>query len=180
MKSQDPTVSGRARLIVFSGLPGVGKSSMARELAREIDAVYLRIDSIEQALRDSGAITQPMNDAGYGVGHLVAEDNLRLGRTVVADCVNPIAVARDAWLDVAKRAGVRAVEIEVRCSDSNEHRRRVEARTPDIPGLVLPTWDEVLGREYNAWTREHVVIDTATGTVEENVAAVFRALEQMR
>lgn len=177
MKTHDPTVGGRATLIVFSGLPGVGKSSIARELAREIDAVYLRIDSIEQAVRDSGVITQPMNDAGYRVAYLVAEDNLRLGRTVVADCVNPIAVTRDAWRKTAERVGVEVQEIEVRCSDHAEHRRRVEARTHDIPGLVLPTWDEVLAREYHLWNREHVVLDTATCTPEENVAIVLRTLQ---
>jgi predicted kinase len=36
-----------AMLIVFAGLPGSGKSSIARELAREIGAIWLRIDSIE-------------------------------------------------------------------------------------------------------------------------------------
>ena len=36
-------------LIVFSGLPGVGKTTIARELGRSLAAVYLRIDSIEHA-----------------------------------------------------------------------------------------------------------------------------------
>ena len=34
-------------LTVLSGLPGVGKTTIARELARSLAAVYLRIDSIE-------------------------------------------------------------------------------------------------------------------------------------
>jgi predicted kinase len=42
-------------LIVFAGLPASGKSSIARALAQEIGAVWLRIDSIEQAIRESGA-----------------------------------------------------------------------------------------------------------------------------
>ena len=40
-------------LIVFSGLPGSGKTTIARELARQLGAVYLRIDVIEQALREA-------------------------------------------------------------------------------------------------------------------------------
>ena len=39
-------------LIIFGGLPATGKTMIARELARQIGAVYLRIDSIEQAMRD--------------------------------------------------------------------------------------------------------------------------------
>jgi predicted kinase len=72
-------------LIIFDGLPGTGKTAIAWELARQLDAMYVRIDSIEQAIRDSGVVSKPLNDAGYRVGYAVAEDNLRLGRTVVAD-----------------------------------------------------------------------------------------------
>lgn len=54
-------------LIVFAGLPGTGKSSIARELARELGAVWLRIDSIEQAVRDSGVLSGGVEGAGYEV-----------------------------------------------------------------------------------------------------------------
>ncbi|HTT19710.1 MAG TPA: AAA family ATPase [Candidatus Sulfotelmatobacter sp.] len=163
------------RLIVFSGLPGVGKSSIARELAYKINATYLRIDSIEQALRDSGALVQPMNEAGYGVAYALAEENLRLGRTVVADCVNPISITRNAWREVAARTEARILEIEVRCSDGAEHRRRVESRTVDVPGLVVPTWEEVLAREYHPWDRERLQVDSAVETPEQ----IVRMIRQM-
>ena len=163
-------------LIVFSGLPGVGKTVIARELARQIGAVYIRIDSIEQALRDSGAVRQSLDDAGYRAAYAVAEDNLRLGYTVVADCVNPLQLTRDAWVEVAKKAGVRAVEVEVTCSDAAEHRRRVETRVSDLPGLRPPTWDEVLAREYHPWDREHIVIDSARCTIEQGIAMIHEML----
>ena len=95
---------------------------------------------------------------------------------MIADSVNPLRVTREAWAAVAKRAGVRAVEIEVKCSDVDEHRRRVETRSSDIPGFELPTWEEVAGREYEAWDGEHLVIDTAGRTVAQNVDAIRRVL----
>ena len=54
---------------------------MARELARQIGAIYLRIDSIEQAMLGATNGSQPVGEAGYCVAYAVAEDNLRIGRT---------------------------------------------------------------------------------------------------
>ena len=93
-------------LIVMSGLPGVGKTAVSRELARSLGAVHLRIDSIEQALRAGGIRVE---GEGYAVAYAVAGDNLALGRTVVADCVNPWPLTRAAWRAVAERAGGRAI-----------------------------------------------------------------------
>jgi predicted kinase len=156
-------------LIILGGLPGVGKTTIARELARQIGAVYVRIDSIEQAISESGALSQPVNDAGYRIGYAIAEENLRLGRTVIADSVNPIALTRDAWVSVATRVHVRSIDIEVTCSDATEHRRRVETRKGDIPGLRPLSWEEVVTRDYQAWDRERIQVDTAGRSVEQIV-----------
>lgn len=163
-------------LIVFSGLPGVGKTVIAKELARQIGAAYVRIDSIEQALRDSGLLKGPLDDTGYCISHAIAADNLRLGRIVVADCVNPLKLTRDAWVGIADTAGVPAIEIEVICSDRAEHRRRVETRAGDVPGLRLPTWEEVTSREYHPWDGEHLVIDTAGSTIQESLSKILQML----
>jgi predicted kinase len=132
-------------LIVLSGLPGVGKTTIARELADAMGAMHLRIDSIEEALRKTGL---KVEGEGYAVAYSVSEDNLRLGRTVVADSVNPDQMTREEWRSVANRAGVRSIDVEIVCSDQAEHRRRVESRTADILGHRLPTWSEVMERDY--------------------------------
>ena len=165
-------------LIIFGGLPGVGKTAIARELARRTGAVHLRIDSIEEAIRASGVVSGPLDDAGYRVAYAVAEDNLRLGRIVVADSVNPLPVTRLAWRDVAIRAQVRTMEIEVVCSDAREHRRRVETRIADIPGLRLPVWNDIVSREYHPWDGAHLMIDTANRTVEQSLDLIVEALSQ--
>jgi predicted kinase len=160
-------------LIVFGGLPGVGKTAIARELARTIGAVHLRIDSIEQALHRAGCRVE---SEGYEVAYAVADDNLRVGRTVIADCVNPWSLTRDAWRSVAERARVAALDVEIICSDAIEHRRRVESREPDILGHGLPTWQDVVDREYHAWHRERLVVDTVACEVGACVAAIVGRL----
>lgn len=153
-------------LIGLSGLPGVGKTSIANALARATGATYLRIDSIEQALRNEGL---NVYGEGYAVAYAVAEDNLRLGRLVIADCVDPWPLTRRAWEGAAGRAGARILHVELVCSDSDEHRRRVEGRQADIPGHQLPTWEDVLAVDYRPWDQDHLVIDTARRAVAESV-----------
>jgi predicted kinase len=165
-------------LVVFSGLPGVGKTTIARELVQATSAVYVRIDSIEQALRNAGC---QVEGEGYSVAYAVAEDNLRLGRAVIADCVNPWPLTRSDWRAVAERAGVRALDVEIVCSDAVEHRRRVESRRPDIAGHQLPTWSQVVERDYGAWTGDRLVVDTARLDVEQSVRTILAVVkEEMR
>ncbi len=160
-------------LIVFSGLPGTGKTTIARELAGRIAAVYLRIDVIEQTLRDAGMAP---GACGYGVANALALSNLQLGRTVVADCVNPVQESRVAWQETAATAGVALTNIQVVCSDAREHQRRVETREGDISGLTPPTWQSVLAHEYEAWDEAPLTIDTAQMTSACAVETISRHL----
>jgi predicted kinase len=159
-------------LIIIGGLPAAGKTTIARALAREIGAAHLRIDTIEQAIVRSGGGSHPLGPVGYSVGYAVAEDQLRLGLTVIAESVNPLEVTRSAWRAVAERTGHSAVEIEVVCSDETEHRRRATTRTIDIEDLVGPTWQQILDREYEPWVGEHMVVDTAGRSLDSCVAQV--------
>ena len=161
-------------LIILAGLPGVGKTTIARELATRLVAVHLRIDSIEAAIRSSAAhASVPMDYAGYLVGYAVAEDNLRLGHAVIADSVNPWPETRDAWLAVARRAEVQGIEFEIVCSDSAEHERRISTRQPDSEGTRAVTWQQVLARDYRHWHRTPIVIDTARQTPLQSVDAIL-------
>jgi predicted kinase len=161
-----------ALLIVFAGLPGSGKSAIARELALRVGAIWLRVDSISEAMLQSDVVVGDLKDAPYRAAYAVAHDNLRLGRDVIGDCVNDWKITRDAWQAVGLRAGVEVVWVEVICSDTDEHRRRIETRTNETPDLPLPDWQAVIGRDYHAWDRDRLVVDTATNSLAVSVDAV--------
>ncbi|QQO23011.1 AAA family ATPase [Bradyrhizobium diazoefficiens] len=154
-------------LIVFGGLPGTGKTTISRELTVRLAATYLRIDAIEQTLRLAGLA---VGAAGYAIANALAAENLKLGRFVVADCVNPVLASRAAWRHTASLSSACMIEIEVVCSEPALHRQRVESRSPDIDGYGLPTWDDILSRAYEPWDRERLVLDTADHALDRLLA----------
>ena len=153
-------------LFIFGGLPAVGKSELASYFAKKMSAAYLRIDSIEQAMRDGDF--HLAGPEGYMVAYALAKDNLGIGTNVVADSVNPIEITRCAWRSIAQGMGAAYCEIEIVCSDKKEHQRRVETRGSDIPGLRLPRWEDVLERDYEKWESADIVIDTAGKSPDES------------
>jgi predicted kinase len=163
-------------LVIMSGLPATGKTTIARALAAAIGAVHLRVDVIEQAVVRAGAGSHPLGSVGYTIAYRLAEDFLRQGLTVVADSVNPLSITRQAWRDVAGAVAVDYLDVEVVCSDPAEHERRATGRVADIPDLVLPTWPQIMSREYEPWDRQGLVLDTAHVGVADCVAQARSAI----
>lgn len=164
-------------LIALSGLPGTGKTTIARHLAARIGAFHLRIDTIEAGLATSSLAIRQAEDAGYVAACGMARDNLRLGATVIADSVNPDPETRNAWHEVARSSEALMLDVEIVCSDRTAHRRRVEGRVPDLAGLALPDWAAVEARHYQPWDRPVLRIDTAAQTPEACATRIAAALD---
>lgn len=164
-------------LIVLSGLPGTGKTTIAKILARECHATYLRIDTIEQAILSLLRVQNDLGALGYVVAYELARANLCLGGTVVADAVNPLTAIREAWRAVADSAATDIIEVEVVCSDTSEHRRRVDSRKADISGHTLPTWDEVQRREYEPWASNRLVIDSTQVSAKDAASQILDSIK---
>jgi predicted kinase len=164
-----------AVLISFAGLPGSGKSTIARALSIATGAVYLRIDEIDAAI---WAIDPDRNigSESYRIAAALATSNLGLGHTAIVDCVNPWDITRQIFADAAQRAGVRFLSVETYCSDPVMHRARVEERKMDVPGLSKPDWHQVLSRDYTPWAAANLTIDSAKLNVAEAVAEIARHL----
>lgn len=172
----DDLSTGAPTLLVLSGLPGTGKTTTARAwaAARPGRRAHLRVDTLEQAMLRTGVTD--VGAAGYAVAQAVAADLLRSGLDVVADAVNPVREAREAWRRVGAEAGAHVVEVELTCSDAVEHARRVGARRPDIPGHRVPTWADVT-RLAEAGYEPGEVVGAVVDVAGSDAAAVLAAVE---
>lgn len=167
----------RPILFILSGLPATGKSTLAKSISQKHKAVYLRIDTIEQGLKDLCNIS--VQGEGYGIGYKIAKDNLKLDLSVVADSCNPIERTRKEWEKLALSNNCDFVNIEINCSDQSEHKKRAESRVSEIENLKLPNWSKIKNREYHRWVRERIIIDTAHKTINESENELHRKIEEI-
>lgn len=165
-----------AMLIVFAGLPGAGKTTLAAAVARALRAALLRVDAVEAGLISAGLVTgyEEVGAAGYFVVGFVADTCLQAGTDVVIDAVNPVPATRRAWQDLADRHHTPLLSIEVRCVDTDEHQRRLAAREDSPFGRPSLTWDEVRARGYQPWPDVGLVLDNV-GDIANHVQWILRA-----
>jgi predicted kinase len=166
-------------LIVMSGLPGVGKSSIAETLGRRLAVPVLSVDPVEAAMWRAGVgRDQPTGLAAYVVVETLASEILALAQSVIVDAVNDAVEAREQWRGLALRHGVRLGFIEVICSDPLIHRRRLEGRQRGIEGFLEPTWESVQARRasFEAWHEDRLVLDSAK-PIADNVQVALAHLD---
>jgi aminoglycoside phosphotransferase family enzyme len=113
-------------LIVTCGLPGTGKSHVARAAARPFEAVILRSDVVRKQLAgiapaerggagdlDEGIYTPAFTERTYDTVLEQARGHLAHGRSVVLDATFSTRRLRDAAFAAAAAAGAPALLIEV-------------------------------------------------------------------
>ena len=159
-------------LILLSGLPGVGKSSLARAFCEGGWAVHLRIDAIEaavmaSALRPASDELDALGDVGYRVAAGQAVEMVAGGHVVVGDAVNADPEGRAIWPPAA-------LVVEVVCSDRAEHEARVGARHAE--SLGTPGWQAVRARRWVPWERSVLRLDSARAEPETLAEWLRRAM----
>ena len=79
------------KLIIFSGLPGAGKSTLAEETARRLGIPVFAKDWLEASLLTSEMSPanpqKPLGSAGYQLLSMLARRQLLLGQSAILDSV---------------------------------------------------------------------------------------------
>ena len=89
-------------LILMQGLPGSGKSTVAVQLQREIQAVIISPDAIRAEPAFGGDVTNQSNDAGvWDETYRRATEALRSGQGVIVDATHTWKPCIDRWRQIA-------------------------------------------------------------------------------
>lgn len=148
-------------LILFAGMPGSGKTTLARMIGRALGISYLAKDRVQRVLRD-----RELADAATGDGYYVildlADEQLSLGASVILDATFPLDHFRMVASDIAARHNARFCAIYCYCSDDKLWRRRMEERVQYVPNWKPATWDDVLRMRqyYQPWGNNALLIDS--------------------
>jgi predicted kinase len=166
-------------LIVISGLPGTGKTTLAELVARRLGAAHLSVDTMEDALLGAGL--EPgwsTGVAAYEAVRAAAEQNLSLGFTVVVDAVNDSDAARRTWREAAVHTGRDLRFVLLHPPAPPEHRRRLRARARGFRNVREPTWQEVIERaeRYEGWPDEPIEM-SASEPAERLVERLAQSLD---
>ena len=160
-------------LIIFSGLPGTGKSTLAESVGKYLSIPVFAKDWLEATLLRCELLpsnaNKPLGSAGYELLTTLAERQLRLGQSVILDSVAGTRSIRDAWENLSKRYQARWRVIECICSDEALHRSKLSKRERHIPGWHELEWSDVekVRGYYLPWTQERLVLDLVN-PLEEN------------
>lgn len=145
----------KARLILTCGLPGSGKTILARQLAADRGAVRLTQDEWLWALGSTPWDESTREKVDHELWRL-AQEILRLGLSVVLDFGLWARIERDEMRTAARGLGV-GVELHYLDVPTDELWRRIEARNSE------PPWDShpIRRADLDGWAASFQAPDAA-------------------
>lgn len=144
-----------ARLILTCGLPGAGKTTLARQVAADRSALRLTQDEWLIALGSNPWDASTREKVDHELWRL-AQEALRLGLSVVLDFGLWARSERDEMRSVARGLGV-GVELHYLDVPTDELWRRIQARNFETPWNRYP-----IGRaDFDEWLRMFQAPDAA-------------------
>ncbi|MBZ0293217.1 MAG: ATP-binding protein [Anaerolineae bacterium] len=163
-------------LILFAGMPGSGKTTLARLVARRLEIPIFAKDRVQRVLRDHHLTAENTGD-GYYIILDQADEQLGLGISVILDATFPLDHFRTVASEIAARHTANFCPIYCYCSDDAAWQERMQDRVHYIPGWKPVGWNDVLRmREYyQPWGENAFHVDSLIPP-RENIGQVLEVI----
>lgn len=148
-------------LIIICGLPGVGKTYFAKELAKKINAQYLSSDSIRMKTLGERTYSQEEKDGIYRLMSEEAEGFLDQGQEVVLDATFYLKKYRDMMCRMARVKGADCKIIECVLDEGELHKRLEKRKNEKSESEADMRIHQKVKEDFEKIAEEHLVIDTA-------------------
>ena len=166
-------------LIMFSGLAGTGKSTLANAIAHELKIPVISFDYFIDFALPRHVLTDPGNWTNQDLFEMMnklSEQQLLLGVSVILDAVHFSQEARDSTRALAKKHNARFHVIHTLCSDRNIWRERVVTRAESSsPNETPAQWDSIMAElaKFQPWNQDEALFVDAIYPVDENIQKVL-------
>ncbi len=174
---------GQPVLVMLCGLPGTGKSTLARRLADQLPAVMVESDRVRQTLFTPPTYTAEESQRVHMVCHILIGWYLRHYYHVVYDATNLYEHHRQLVYRLAARSGARLTVAEITASDEIIRERlaprgRRGAALYSAEDYSDADWQvyERMRRRAEPIQREHISVDTSDGDVGRAVSYLLEAI----
>lgn len=146
---------------VVCGLPGVGKSTVAEQVARRLDAELVRTDVVRKELYPDPAYTDEEEQRVYDELLGRARQTLAAGRSVVLDGTFHDAEYRNRARDLSTRLNADFTLFRIEC-EIEVVRERIESRTDDASDADFEVHVEFRDL-FDPISLDHVTVDNTHG-----------------
>jgi predicted kinase len=163
---------------MLTGLQGTGKSTIARNLARELKFPLFAKDHFETTLFND-KLTDGASISSYHLMLATADLHLNLGITCILDAVFPLAGFRNRARDIAADYRAELRIIYTYCSDEQLHRQRLESRVSLVPWERI-TWLEMIQTKakFEAWSSQEALFLDAVNPLETNIQKALQYIDK--
>lgn len=161
-------------LLLFSGLPATGKTTLAKKVAKKINAEILRTDVIRKEIIREPKYTDEEKEAVYKEMFSRAEKMISSGKTVILDANFYKEGQRTEAKKIAGRTGAKFFLIEVTCPEEKiRGRMKIRKKAEDASDAKEMEIYYKIKRVWEPITEPHIVVDTSK---QGKVKAVLSAI----
>ncbi len=167
--------NGSASLTLVCGLPGSGKSFLARRLARALNAEYISSDAVRMRVLEQRSYSAYERNNIYSLMQKMTRDALNSGRNVVADATFYRRALREEFRRLAGDLNIAFKLIEVRAARPTIERRLKRPRRTSEADLAV---HDKIAAEFESVEFDHLVLHSDDETRDdERLDAALRYLE---